>query len=302
MAAMVPDSGLHSGGVQIGRASHTGWVLRTAGLVGASGTACLLVAVAAAFLWPYSGVGAVRLHRLSSAEVLAVPARGSAGRTDRVVVLGDSVGTGAGCGCRPFGPRLARLLAGRLSQPVRVATLARDGLTSVGLVDQVEHDKGTIEQLRAADVVTVVIGANDFDADTVKTAHAGPGSTAYQGAFTALPMTLDAALGRIRALTGARARVLVIGYWNVFLDGAVGAQHGQTYQLISDAVTRRVDDALLQSATRAGATYVDLYKAFHAGVSRDDTDLLAPDGDHPSAVGHERIAELLAGYVDVSAG
>jgi lysophospholipase L1-like esterase len=80
------------------------------------------------------------------------------------------------------------------------------------------------------------------------------------------------------------------GYWNVFLDGEVGAAKGPSYVTVTDALTREVNAAIDAAATAAGAGYVDLYTAFKGDGARDDTSLLAPDGDHPSASGQQQIA------------
>lgn len=44
--------------------------------------------------------------------------------------------------------------------------------------------------------------------------------------------------------------------------------------------------------TRAGAHYVDLFSPFERG-DRDVDSLMAADGDHPDAAGHELIARTL---------
>ena len=41
-----------------------------------------------------------------------------------------------------------------------------------------------------------------------------------------------------------------------------------------------------------GAHYVDLFRPFEQS-GRDVTSLMAPDGDHPNAAGHELIARTL---------
>lgn len=238
------------------------------------------------------------LRAASDTDVVAVPERQRATGLEHVVVLGDSVATGAGCDCHPFGPRLAQLLADRGHRAVRVSTLAHDGLTTHDLLQQLDADASTRDNLRTATAVTVTIAANDFDAGEAAGACGGGGTACYAQTLRALRPQLTTALRRIRVLTGAGPAVLVTGYWNVFLDGEVGASQGATYQRTSAALTQQVNQLLRESAAAAGATYVDLYAAFRVDGAADDTALLASDGDHPSAAGHQRIAEVLADYLD----
>jgi lysophospholipase L1-like esterase len=241
---------------------------------------------AAALVCVLAGVGwAWRLH-----EVAAPPRRVHHDAGTHVVVLGDSVATGAGCACTPFGPRLAGLLARDTSRHVDVVTLGQDGLTSAGLSDQLAHDGRTRRAVARATTVTVTIGANDFDPDRADDACGGGGTDCYADTLDGLSARIGGAVRIIKALAGADVQVLITGYWNVFLDGKVGATHGPTYQATSDALTRLVNAQIRTAAKDAGGTYVDLYAAFGG----DDSRLLAPDGDHPSAAGHDVIARVLA--------
>lgn len=214
-----------------------------------------------------------------------------------LVVLGDSVATGAGCNCRPFGPTLAHEAAEATGRSTTLSILAHDGMTSGDLLSQVQSDGETITALRRATTVTVTIGANDFDSSQADAGCPNGGTSCFAGDLQALPGRMAGILGRIRALAGPQAQVLVTGYWNVFLDGAVGKQHGSTYTSTSDALTRRVNSVLAAAARAQNATYVDLYGPFHGDGDRDDTKLLADDGDHPSEAGHQLIAHVLAHVV-----
>jgi lysophospholipase L1-like esterase len=274
-------------------------------VIAMAAAACLAAATVAAVLLPSHRAGSgdrVSVRSLSSTDVLAVPAHPTTPQDYRVVVLGDSVATATGCGCPPFGPRLAELLAKPLAKPVRVASLAHDGETSSGLDSQLDSDASTAAEVRTADAVAVVVGANDFDSDDAGTGCSGTGTACFDTALKALPAAMDHALTRIRALARPQVKILVLGYWNVFLDGSVGASKGATYQQTSGELTDRVNAVLAQSAARAQATYVDLLTAFHGSAGHDVTALLAADGDHPSAAGHQRIAQLLAAYLAVGAG
>jgi lysophospholipase L1-like esterase len=60
------------------------------------------------------------------------------------------------------------------------------------------------------------------------------------------------------------------------------------------ASTTYVNDALAVAAKTTGATYVSTYTAFKGPSGTDDpTTLLAPDGDHPDAAGHQLIAKTI---------
>lgn len=206
-----------------------------------------------------------------------------------VVVLGDSVPAGTGCGCDAFGPLLAR----RIGAARGVRQHAQDGQTAAELADDLSRGGSLASDLRAASVVTVTVGANDFDSSLADDADCRD-SSCFGPDLTRLRATLHTLLGRLRALTPPRARVLVTGYWNVFLDGAVAREHGPGYVATSDSLTRLVNSEIATAAGAAGATYVDLYRPFKGDGDVDDTPLLAPDGDHPSAAGHALIARLLA--------
>lgn len=249
--------------------------------------------------WLFATLAAACLTTAAAAALVLVgrPARAHGQRRpsdERVVVLGDSVATGAGCECRPFGPRLAVLLSRRLHRQVRSSTLAKDGLTTSDLLALLRTDRTVIRRLKEATVVTVTISANDFDESC---AAGGRGTACYDDGVQELKPRVAELLATLRRLTQPGTRILVTGYWNVFLDGAVAASQGPAYQRTSDALTRRVNDTLRSAAQAAGATYVDLYRAFHGGGATDVTALLAADGDHPSDAGQERIAQVLADYL-----
>jgi lysophospholipase L1-like esterase len=214
-------------------------------------------------------------------------------RAAQLVVLGDSVASGAGCGCLPFGQLLASKLASAQGHTTPLTNAAQDGLTTRGLVEQLRRPD-IVHRLATATLVTVTIGANDFDPDLARSADClGPGSMpCYRERLVALGSLLRAALDRVRAVAPS-SRIFVTGYWNVFLDGQIGRDQGSTYRQVSDGLTRAVNAVISQQALATGAFYVDLYSPFEFRSLAALTALLAADGDHPSASGHRLISDLL---------
>ncbi|MEV7964378.1 SGNH/GDSL hydrolase family protein [Sphaerisporangium sp. NPDC088356] len=236
----------------------------------------------------------------------AAPARPVPSATVGTVVgLGDSVPAGSACDCAPYVSLVGQSLASRQGTRVVSRNLAAAGLTTQGLLDQLADDTGdTDDEIVHADVTIITIGANDFDSASIEDDACGPGAhlACYQQDLARLRANMDAILRKVRAL-GKRddSKIIVTGYWNVFMDGAVGRAQGSTYVTTSDRLTQAVNETLAASAAAAGARYVDLYTPFKGDDgTRDDTELLADDGDHPDAGGHRLIAgSILSALYDV---
>ena len=213
-----------------------------------------------------------------------------------VVGLGDSVPAGGACSCTSFVTLLAQRLSDRRDVPAAtVRNQAVGGLTSQGLLGMVT---ATRLQSGPGTVILVTIGANDFDSSQLsRPACVGPdGLACFHSGLVALAQHLEATLRLLLPPGRAHGLVLLTGYWNVFLDGSVGRARGPDYVSGSLALTSAVSGVIRSSAENAGQTYVDLDGAFHGpGVAEDD--LLATDGDHLSAAGHEVVATLLDGVV-----
>lgn len=212
----------------------------------------------------------------------------------RLVVLGDSVPAGTACGCPGFGAELAAA-----NRPATLVNDALPGLTSSGLLAQLASP-GLESALRTASLVTVTIGANDFNEALASDPSCGSASC-YAGQLQRTTATLRAISTRLAQLTRPGTPIALTGYWNVFLDGAVGASHGPTYVATSDALTRQFNTAVALVARRNSDVYVDLYAPFKGDGTRDDTTLLAADGDHPDAAGHLLIAGTLAAAAGLAA-
>jgi lysophospholipase L1-like esterase len=216
---------------------------------------------------------------LAGCGTSAVPQEASYSASGReVVTLGDSVPAGSACGCTPF-PDLYAAAIGASSD-----NLSRGGYLSSDVRTQVTTPEAETA-VRAATTVLIMVGANDlaaaFDA----------GGSAYAAPAAQVQQNVTAIVTEVHTLSPA-ASVLVLGYWNVVEDGAVGqADYGDTGVAESVTATRYCNDALRRSATATGADFLDTTTAFKgADGDGDPTDLLAADGDHPNAAGHEAIA------------
>nr|QLJ96981.1 SGNH/GDSL hydrolase family protein [Micromonospora carbonacea] len=211
-----------------------------------------------------------------------------------VVALGDSVPAGSACDCVPFPDLYARMQV----PAVPSVNLARGGFSSGDVWAQLESPD-TDDDLRQAGVIMIMVGANDlaaaFDAD-------GDGDGTYRQIAARVGANVAATIDRIRELHDGPVTVLVLGYWNVVKDGSVGlAEYGDAGMAQSATATRYVNHALHDAAAETAALYVPTYPAFK-GITgdQDPTDLLADDGDHPNALGHELIARTAHAAVAAS--
>lgn len=214
--------------------------------------------------------------------------------SDHLVVLGDSVAAGAGCSCPTYADLLATRLATKSGQPATVTNAGQDGMTTTDLLSQLD-DPFLTRALHSATVVTITIGANDFDDSLAGRDDCAIGGalSCYRAELTALPGLLHEVLSRIHQLTPASATVIATGYWNVFLDGDVGRQQGRNYVATSDELTRAVDAIIAEQSALTADRYANLYTPFQSQTPSGLTALLATDGDHPSAQGHQLIADVV---------
>ena len=146
-----------------------------------------------------------------------------------------------------------------------------------------------------ADVLLVTIGANDLKPLLSQWQSSGCSKACYSPAVDAVGSDLSDILAAARSLRGHRpTRVLVTDYWNVFADGDVArASDGPAYLRWSDELTRALNVSICTAARNAGATCVDLYAPFKGDGSKNPTELLAADGDHPNAAGNQVISSAL---------
>ena len=214
-----------------------------------------------------------------------------------VVALGDSVPSGAACRCRPFPTLYASMLSARTGATVTVRNFAVNGLTTAGLLTQLQEPSEE-KTLARADIVLLTIGANDFedhhDEVVGDQCNLGTHTDCVTDELESMRAHLAAILARIRELRqGTPTTVLVTNYWNVFEDGDVARRaSGTTGVQASIALTRSVNAAIESDSVASGARYVDLFAPFQER-GKNITALLAPDGDHPDAAGHRLIAATL---------
>jgi acyl-CoA thioesterase-1 len=161
--------------------------------------------------------------------------------------------------------------------------LAESGYTAADVLAQVPADSAV---LSGAAEVLLMVGANDL-------AEAFDDDHPYAPAAATVRIDVAATITAIERVR--RVPVIVLGYWNVVLDGQVGAaRYGPSQVRAAAEATRYANDALQAAARQAGARFVPTEQAFHLpDGGRDPTALLAPDGDHPDAAGHAAIAALL---------
>ena len=213
----------------------------------------------------------------------------------RVVGLGDSVPAADTCDCNGFLEQLTPALHATTGRVVTLRNDAVSGWTTQDVLDALAGCRARADLAAGADLVVVEIGANDFDLSRLTDPSCAPaGSSAcFHTTLAGLRSGLTSVVDRVRHLAPG-ARVALVGYWNVGVDGSVGRSLGPTYVASSDALTKAVNQAVLDVTRRTGSTYVDAYTPLKgAGGHRDPTEDLLDDGDHPDASGHARLADAV---------
>lgn len=200
-----------------------------------------------------------------------------------LVGLGDSVMAGKNCDCDGITAGLAAALQGDWKVPVSQVNLGESGATTEDLLDDLTNDPRTMSEVTKADVVVVIIGANDLTDDLDTWRRTGCGRSCYLPHTQRMQTRLSKILARITNLEAGRPFTLVVdGYWNILADGRIALKQGGWPQLSwSRAVTAAVDSAIEDAATADGGRYVELRSVFTDAPDR----LLADDGDHPNAAG-----------------
>ena len=212
-----------------------------------------------------------------------------------MVALGDSVPAGAACRCTPY-PQLS---AAQLSPPAGPAVAAQNdavsGYTTVDVLDQLSSSSDVIDHVKAADLVEVEVGANDV----AHSKSCGNDLACYEPEVPEVKANLHAIVVRLHELADVQpVNVVLLDYWSVWLGGQYAQEQGQEYVAAAATMTDEVNTAIREVAAQTGSAYVDLRAAFKGpDYSYDETHYLAPDGDHPNAAGHQKIASALVEVV-----
>lgn len=219
-----------------------------------------------------------------------------------LVGLGDSVPAASTCGCTGYVELLGQSLHSATQRAVVVHNDAVGGWTTSD-VEQDLRSGQTATDLSHADLVTVEIGANDFDIDQVDDPACLPVVTSpcWADTLTGLRTGLTDIVSGIRDIdANPDVRIALIGYWNVTLDGDVGAARGRAFVAGSDALTRAVNATIAAVATGSHSVYVDAYSPLKGTGSLDPTSALLDDGDHLDAKGHAILATAVLGALSAA--
>lgn len=233
----------------------------------------------------------------------AAPTQGAAGLS--VVTIGDSIPYAQyDCNdCASFTTLYADALEEDLSMSVdRLNLSTHDGLVGAVLLERVQTNESYRTALAEADVVVISIGGNDTPWNSLTDPCDGDNGdiqnwTLYTGdCVTELAARhgdeLDAILAEIDTLRAGNPTAIrvIVGYndW-IGWDQAPPEAIEPSIEVL-DAFSVET----CQAAEAHDALCVDVYHSFNGADGRGAAgDLLAGDYTHPSALGHERIAELL---------
>jgi lysophospholipase L1-like esterase len=231
---------------------------------------------------------------VTSASLDSKGANKGVDRPVTVVGVGDSVTAGTNCSCASFVGLYAAKLASRRGLRTTSVNSGMGGWTSSALLESLTRPGMFRDQVAKADILLVTIGANDLS-PLESERFSGRGATCYSSLVQRVGHNVELIVDAARAAKPDHPpTILVTGYWNVFKDGDVAKRSdSESFRHWSDTLTRAENTQICEGAERAGATCVDIYTAFKGDGSKDPTLLLAEDGDHPDAAGHELIAATL---------
>ncbi|MBV9830767.1 MAG: SGNH/GDSL hydrolase family protein [Marmoricola sp.] len=238
---------------------------------------------------------------LAGCAVGGAPRTSGTRRTSRsagssIVALGDSVPAGSACDCTPYPQLSATELSPADGPTVAARNDAVGGFTTDDVLQQLGGAGSVVKDVTGADLVEVQVGANDVGHSDA----CGTDVACYRPAVPVVRENLDDIVARVHHLAdGHPVRVVLLDYWSVWLGGRYAQAQGEAYVDAAAAVTDEVNTTIREVAAQTGSAYVDLRAAFKGpDYSYDETHYLAPDGDHPNAAGHQKIAAALVQVVE----
>lgn len=207
-----------------------------------------------------------------------------------IAALGDSVP--AGTGAQSFVTMVGHALADQDHRRLVLDNEAISGLDSAYVLKQLTQPE-VKRAVRAADITLIEVGANDFDEASASDPSCAPVRTAgcYATDMETFRTNLTTILGEVTSLRKAGSRIVVIGYWNDFADGAAGAAKGSGYLTQGRDLTQWTNNTIQSVAASQGASYADVFTPFFA--SGNLTPDLQADGEHPDDAGHRIIANAV---------
>lgn len=203
----------------------------------------------------------------------------------------------ANCGCRGFLEQSADLLAPLIGQPVRVRNDAVGGWTSARVVRALRSGTVRADLAGGAGLVVIEAGANDLPLGQITDPSCQPvqSSPCFRPTLTAVGQALTTAVKLIRSIDPDHdPQIVLMGYWNVSVDGTVGQRRGAAYLKDSNDLTLALNRVVRTVVAQTGTIYVDAYtplKGPHG--DRDPSPYLLPDGNHPNRAGHRLLAQAL---------
>ncbi len=212
-----------------------------------------------------------------------------------VVGIGDSVMAGTHCGCAGPMAAYADLLSKATGRRVDARSFGVNGATTTSVLAQV-----TTEPLRTAlqhaDIVVVIVGANDLNPDAAEESSGSCDASCYQPDVSAMGTHLGQLLDQLATIDGTSPHmILVANYWDLFPEAGLARTGPESAQLEwQEAITAAANSAIRTQALGHHDIYVDTVVPFRGpGGDDDPSSLLASDGDHPNAAGVQVLAKAL---------
>ncbi len=219
----------------------------------------------------------------------------SPGAALTAVGIGDSVMAGTHCGCAGPMAAYARQFSRATGRRVDARGFGANGATTASVLEQIKADP-VRTALRHADIIVVIVGANDLNPDAAKRASGSCDRSCYQPDVAAMGTRLGHLLDQLARIdTTSPHMVLVTNYWDLFPEAGLARSGPESAQLEwQEAVTAAANNAIRTQVLLHGDVYVDTVVPFRGGGGADDpSPLLAADGDHPNAVGVQVLAKAL---------